>query len=145
MLAKEHSTGMKSEKKGSEKMAKKLEVYKCEICGNIVEVLLGAAGRLVCCGEPMSLMKEKKKDTGVEKHLPVVVIEGAHISIRVGDVPHPMVEEHHIQWIEVLGKNGQYRVELHPGDEPRVELDIGDEVISVRSYCNLHGLWRSEI
>lgn len=125
-------------------MTKKMQVYKCEICGNIVEVLEGAPGRLVCCGEKMDLMNAKSKDAGLEKHLPVMVVEGNHISVKVGSIPHPMAQEHYIQWIEVTFKDGLYRAELQPGDEPKMEFERGGEVISVRSYCNLHGLWAME-
>lgn len=119
-------------------MAKLREIYKCEICGNIVEVLHGADGELVCCGKPMILMNEQSKEEGkTEKHKPI--ISGSVVS--VGSVEHPMTEEHHIEWIEAEGKNSEYAKKfLKVNDKPVV--DFGFEVVSARAYCNLHNLWK---
>ena len=118
-------------------MTKRNEVYKCNICGNIVEVLHAGGGELVCCGKPMDLMEEMRNEEGrTEKHKPV--IEGK--IVKVGSIEHPMSEEHYIEWIEAKSKDGQLcKKFLKPEDEPEVEFDF--EVKSARAYCNLHGLW----
>lgn len=120
-------------------MAKIKEIYKCLICGNIVEVMHSGAGELVCCGKPMDLVEEKFEEEGVtEKHRPV--IDGK--KVIVGSVLHPMSEEHHIEWIEASGENGEFcRKYLSPESEPVAEFAF--EVESARIYCNLHGLWVS--
>jgi len=119
-------------------MTKINEVYKCEVCGNIVEVLHEGAGVLVCCGQNMKLFEEKTQDEGKEKHVPVV--EGA--TIKVGSVAHPMDEDHYIEWIEVIDNGKVCRKFLKPGDMPEAEpkAQIGDNAI-LRAYCNKHGLW----
>jgi len=122
-------------------MTKKLQVYKCQVCGNIVEVLCEGAGELVCCNQKMSLMDEKTKDQGQEKHLPVVEKQDKKVKVKVGEIQHPMEEAHHIEWIEVITKDGVSRKQLNPGDSPEAEFIIEGEVVSVREYCNLHGLW----
>ena len=121
-------------------MTKQKEVYKCEICGNIVEVLHEGSGELVCCGKPMVLMQEKKEDPEKgEKHVPI--IEGQ--KIKVGNIEHPMDEEHYIEWIEAEAENGSNtKVFLKPGDKPEAEFSF--KVTKARAYCNIHGLWRSE-
>ena len=119
-------------------MSERGQILKCNVCGNIVEVLHGAAPALVCCGESMVLMKENSTDAAVEKHVPV--IEGKKVS--VGSVLHPMDEDHYIEWIEATGKSGNIvKKFLKPGDEPVFEFCF--EVVSARAYCNLHGLWKS--
>ena len=100
-------------------MTKRLEVYKCELCGNIVEVLHASGGELVCCGQPMKLLEEKTADATTEKHVPV--IEGN--KVKVGSVPHPMTEQHYIEWIEVIADGKAYRQFLKPGDVVRCEID----------------------
>ena len=124
-------------------MTKKLEIYKCNICGNIVEVLHEGIGELVCCGEPMELLKEKTKDMGLEKHVPVIERKPGKVLVKVGSVPHPMEEKHHIEWIEVLADGKAYRAFLKPGDTPQAEFEITAKTISAREYCNIHGLWTS--
>lgn len=124
-------------------MAEKLEIYKCEACGNIVEVLHGGAGELVCCGSPMVLFKENTVDAAKEKHVPVVEqIEGG-VKVKVGDVAHPMEEKHYIEWIEIIADGKAYRQFLNPGDTPEATFNIEADQVSVREYCNLHGLWKS--
>lgn len=122
-------------------MTEKLEVYKCKICGNIVEVLGVGGGRLVCCG-PMELLKEKTEEEGREKHLPVIEKMEAGIKVKVGSMPHPMEENHYIEWIEVMADGKVYRKFLEPGDKPEAEFEIGAEDVEARGYCNLHGLWK---
>ncbi len=124
-------------------MTEKLQIYKCEICGNIVEVVHSGKGELVCCGKPMTLMPEKSQDDGKEKHIPVVEEEGEKIKVKVGSVPHPMEEKHFIEWIEVIAGSKIFRKFLSPGEVP--EADFGKEVneVSAREYCSVHGLWKS--
>ncbi|VEN73981.1 Desulfoferrodoxin [Candidatus Desulfarcum epimagneticum] len=123
-------------------MAERYEVYKCELCGNIVEVLHGAKGELACCGEPMKKLTENTVDAAKEKHVPVVSESGGDVKVAVGEVPHPMEDKHYIEWIEVLADGKVFRKYLNPGDTPeavfKTELSGG----SAREYCNLHGLWK---
>ncbi|MFZ2147730.1 MAG: desulfoferrodoxin [Sedimentisphaerales bacterium] len=123
-------------------MAKKLQIYKCAVCGNIVEVLHGGAGELVCCGEPMGLLDEKTADTGKEKHVPVIEkIDGGY-KVKVGSVPHPMEEKHYIEWIELLADGRAYRQFLEPGSEPEAVFNVEADSVSAREYCNVHSLWK---
>ncbi len=124
-------------------MAKIREVYRCNSCGNIVEVLHGGAGELVCCGQPMQLMEANTVDAAEEKHVPVVEPSDTSVTVKIGSEPHPMTEEHYIEWIEVHVDGKVYRQELKPGDEPQVEFAVTGENISARAYCNLHGLWQA--
>ena len=127
-------------------MTKRHQVYKCNICGNIVEVLHEGAGTLVCCGQDMVLLEEKKEDEGNEKHLPVVKVEGNKVIVEVGSVPHPMEEVHYIEWIEVINGDESKKVFLKPNQEPKAEFlfeNIGE--LRVREYCNLHGLWETVV
>jgi superoxide reductase len=121
-------------------MTKLKEVYKCEICGNIVEVLHTGVGTLVCCGQPMKLMKENADDSASkEKHVPI--IKNNHVLI--GQVPHPMEEKHYIEWIEAASERGEVaKVFLKTGMKPEAEFSF--KVKSARAYCNLHGLWKSK-
>lgn len=119
------------------------QAYKCDICGNIVEVLHVGAGELVCCGQPMRILEENSVDAVLEKHVPVVQIDGDQVLVKVGSVDHPMVAEHFIEWIEVLTANRVYRKALVPGDHPAARFSISGEIISARAYCNLHGLWKN--
>jgi len=124
-------------------MAKRIEVYKCEVCGNIVEVLTGGAGKLVCCGKTMILLDEKTADATTEKHVPVVEKTEGGYKVKVGSVPHPMEEEHYIEWIEILADGKAYRQFLSPGDAPEAVFCIDAAGVSAREHCNLHGLWKS--
>ncbi len=124
-------------------MAKKYGVYKCEICGNIVEVLHEGKGELVCCGKPMVLMEENTVEASYEKHIPVVEKTDDGILVKVGGDVHPMVEAHYIEWIEVIADNKVYRQELKAGDAPEAEFKIKSDNPLVRAYCNLHGLWKA--
>ena len=124
-------------------MVQKGQVYKCNVCGNIVEVLYAGGGQLVCCGQPMQLLEEKTQDEGKEKHVPVVEEKEGGIKVKVGSVPHPMEESHYIQWIEVITQGGNFRKFLTPGQMPEAEFLVNkQEVLAVREYCNIHGLWR---
>jgi superoxide reductase len=124
-------------------LAKKLEIYKCEACGNIVEVLEGGEGELVCCGEPMQQMTENTVDAAKEKHVPVIEKVGGGIKVKVGDVPHPMEEKHYIQWIELIADGKAYRQFLKPGEAPEAFFAVEASQITAREYCNLHGLWKA--
>ena len=119
------------------------QIYKCNICGNITEVLNVGFGQLVCCGEPMELMQEKTEDIGQEKHLPVIKKTENGIKVEVGSVLHPTEKEHYIQWIEVIDGELSCKKFLNPGDEPIAEFEIKAEKIEVREFCNIHGLWRT--
>ncbi len=122
-------------------MAEQLEIYKCEKCGNIVEVLFGGDGELVCCEEPMKLFVANTVDAAKEKHVPVIEkIEGG-FKVMVGSVAHPMEEAHYIQWIEAVADGKAYRKFLNPGDVPEAEFMIDAASITAREYCNVHGLW----
>ena len=119
------------------------QIYKCNICGNIVEVLHAGAGELVCCGQPMELQKEKVEEEGKEKHLPVIEKTETGVKVKVGSVPHPMEEKHYIEWIEVIADGKSCRKFLNPDDKPEAEFEIKAEIIEARAYCNIHGLWKS--
>ena len=124
-------------------MTKRLQIYKCEVCRNIVEVLHEGQGELVCCGRPMKLYEENTVDAAKEKHVPVIEkIEGG-FKVKVGSVTHPMEEKHYIEWIEVIVDGKAYRQFLKPGEIPEAVFNIEAEKIIAREYCNLHGLWRS--
>jgi superoxide reductase len=123
-------------------MAKKLEVYLCEICGNIVEVLHGGKGQLICCGQPMELCEENTVDAAKEKHVPVVERSGEGLKVAVGSVPHPMEEKHFIEWIEVIDGESVQRRFLKPGERPEATFAGVGEGVTAREYCNLHGLWK---
>jgi len=124
-------------------MAKRLEIYKCEVCGNIVEVIHGGAGELVCCGQPMILMEENTVDAATEKHVPVIEKTSDGYLVRVGSVAHPMEEAHYIEWIELMADGQVYRQFLNPGDKPEALFKIEATTVTAREYCNLHGLWKS--
>ncbi|MEE9457141.1 MAG: desulfoferrodoxin [bacterium] len=123
-------------------MAERLQIYKCELCGNIVEVLHGGAGELVCCGEAMKLYEENVTDAAVEKHVPVSEPAEHGIKVMVGSVAHPMEEEHYIEWIEVVADGKAYREFLKPGDAPEATFCVDAENVTLREYCNVHGLWK---
>jgi superoxide reductase len=123
-------------------MAEKLQIYKCNVCGNIVEVLHGGVGELVCCNEPMELLDEKTADATTEKHVPVIEkIEGGY-KVKVGSVPHPMEEKHYIEWIELLADGKAYRQFLEPGVAPEAIFHVEASSVSAREHCNVHGLWK---
>lgn len=125
-------------------MAKQLEIYKCDLCGNIIEVLHGGAGELVCCNQPMVLLTENTVDAAKEKHVPVIEKTSDGIVVKVGSVPHPMEEKHYIQWIELIANGKAYRQHLSAGDKPEACFPNVAGPLTVREYCNLHGLWSSK-
>lgn len=125
-------------------MAKRLEVYKCEVCGNIVEVLTGGAGQLVCCGKPMKLLVENTTDAAKEKHVPVIEKVANGYKVRVGSVPHPMEEKHYIEWIELVADDKAYRQFLSPGQAPEALFPVEAKSVFAREYCNVHGLWKGQ-
>jgi superoxide reductase len=125
-------------------MANRLEVYKCNICGNIVEVLNGNEGSLTCCNVSMNLLTENTVDASKEKHIPVLECTEEGIRVMVGSVEHPMLKEHYIEWIEVISDNKVYREDLQPAQKPQGVFVIKGENIYARAYCNLHGLWKGE-
>lgn len=124
-------------------MTEKRRIYKCDICGNIVEVLHAGAGKLVCCGQPMELLMEKTKDIGEEKHLPIIEKTEIGIKVKISSIPHPMEEEHYIEWVEIIFNGRSYRKFLSPGDKPEAVFEIRADKIEAREYCNIHGLWKS--
>ena len=124
-------------------MTKKLEVYKCEVCGNIVEMVHEGKGQLVCCGKPMVLQEENTVDAAKEKHVPVVEKVDGGYKVKVGSVAHPMEEKHYIEWIELIAGDVAQRVFLRPGQEPEATFCTDASSVFARAYCNLHGLWRS--
>lgn len=123
-------------------MTKKLEVYKCEVCGNVVEVLHPGAGQLVCCGQPMKLMEEKTSDTGKEKHVPVIEKTPEGYKVKVGSVPHPMEDKHYIEWIQLVADGRSFRQFLSPGQMPEAFFSVEAKDVYAREYCNIHGLWK---
>ena len=129
--------------KRRKKMTQKLQVYKCEVCGNIVMVLHSGAGQLVCCNQPMKLMEEKTADSSTEKHVPFIKREGNGYIVKVGEnALHPMEENHYIEWIELTVDGISHIKFLKPGDSPEAVFEIPEgKEITAREYCNLHGLW----
>lgn len=117
------------------------EIYKCSICGNIVQITHIGAGILVCCGKEMDLVKENTEDADTEKHIPVIEKKGDGIKVKIGDVNHPMKNEHYIEWIEILEGEDVNRKYLKPGDKPYVEFEVKSDNYKVRAYCNIHGMW----
>ena len=122
-------------------MPKLLEVYKCPICGNIVEMLHAGPGALVCCGQNMDLMTENTTDAATEKHVPVIEMGNGTITVKVGSVPHPMEPAHFIEWVELIADGKVYRQQLNPGDAPEATFPISATSVTAREYCNLHGHW----
>lgn len=125
-------------------MNQRLQVYKCELCGNIVEMLYASKGELVCCGQPMKLQEENTVDAAKEKHVPVIEkIDGGY-KVKVGSVPHPMEEKHYIQWIELVAGDKAYMEFLKPGQAPEAVFKIDAAAVTAREYCNLHGHWKAQ-
>lgn len=125
-------------------MTERLQIYKCERCGNIVEVLHAGPGQLVCCGVPMKHFVENTVDAAKEKHVPVLERTADGFRVAVGSVTHPMEEKHWIEWIELLADGVVHRKFLKPGDRPEAIFCVKAQVVSAREYCNLHGLWKGE-
>lgn len=125
-------------------MAKALEIYKCELCGNIVEVLHAGEGELNCCGQEMKLLSENTVDAAKEKHLPVIEVGEGVVKVTIGSVAHPMEEKHYIEWIELLADGKAYRQFLNPGDAPTATFNVTAKKLSARELCNLHGVWSAQ-
>ncbi len=119
------------------------QIYKCVICGNIVEVLHTGVGQLVCCGQPMDLLVEQNSDVGLEKHVPVIEKIDGKIKVKVGSTPHPMEQNHYIEFIEIIVDGKTCNKQLNPGDNPEAEFEVTSEKIEAREYCTVHGLWKS--
>jgi superoxide reductase len=124
-------------------MTERLQVYKCDVCGNIVEVLHAGGGELVCCGQPMKLRAENTVDAAKEKHVPVIENIVGGFKVKVGSVAHPMEEKHFIEWIEIVADGKAYRQFLNPGQTPEAVFMVDAATVTAREYCNLHGLWKS--
>lgn len=120
------------------------EIYKCSVCGNIVEVLHVGGGELVCCEKPMDFQEANTQDAATEKHVPVIEKnENGEIIIKIGSVAHPMDEDHYIEWIELITDKKVFRKNLKPGDAPVAKFSVSEDSVSARAYCNIHGLWQS--
>ncbi|MDV3427811.1 MAG: desulfoferrodoxin [Bacillota bacterium] len=124
-------------------MTKLKEIYKCAVCGNIVEVVHASAGQLVCCGQPMQLLKENTVEASKEKHIPLIERQENQILIKVGSIEHPMEEKHYIEWIELQTVDNVYRKYLKPGEKPEAVFKTNEDIICAREYCNIHGLWKT--
>lgn len=124
-------------------MLSQKQIYRCNICGNIIEVLHIGGGQLVCCGQPMEFLLGKTEDVGREKHVPVIEKTETGIKVKVGSIPHPMEKKHYIEWIEIITDGRTYRKFLKPDDKPETEFEIKTEKIEALEYCNIHGLWSS--
>ena len=124
-------------------MTERLQVFKCEVCGNIVEVMHAGAGELVCCGQPMKLYVENTVDAAKEKHVPVVERSAEGFKVKVGSVTHPMEDKHWIEWVELIADGKVYRQYLSPGQAPEAVFCIKADKVAAREYCNLHGLWKA--
>lgn len=125
-------------------MTKINQIYRCPICGNIVEVIHASGGQLVCCGKPMELLEAKFQDVGLEKHLPVVEITNDSITVKIGSVPHPMEDAHYIELIEIIADDKVFKKFLKPGEEPVAIFNLAANQVQARAYCNVHGLWQSQ-
>ena len=125
-------------------MTERLQIYKCEICGNIVEVLHAGQGELVCCNQPMKLMQAKTEEQGKEKHVPVIEKTDKGVLVKVGSVPHPMEEAHFIEWVALDTDRGTFRKFLNPKEPPEAEFEIKEDILGAREYCNVHGLWTTK-
>ncbi len=119
------------------------QVYRCNVCRNIVEVLHDGVGELVCCDQPMNLLTEKTKDAGLEKYVPVIEKAGNEVTVRVGSVLHPMEQDHFIEWKEIVGDYTACRKFLKPGGKSEAEFETKAGRLKAREYCSIHGLWKS--
>ena len=125
-------------------MADLNKIYKCNVCGNIVEVVHSGKGELVCCEQPMEKLEEKSQDEGLEKHVPIITKTDKGYLVKVSSTEHPMQDDHYIEWVQLIADGNYCRKFLQPGDKPEAEFTIGEaKEVSAREYCNLHGLWQS--
>jgi superoxide reductase len=127
---------------GRMNMTQLLQIYKCDVCGNMVEMVHAGQGELVCCGQPMRLFTENTVDAAKEKHVPVIEKVAGGFKVKVGSVPHPMEEKHYIEWVELIAWPKVYRQFLKPGEAPEATFQVDAEQVTAREYCNLHGLWK---
>jgi len=125
-------------------MTERFQVYKCEVCGNVVEVLHAGQGETFCCDQGMGLIEPETKEQGKEKHVPVIEKTDKGIKVKVGSVPHPMEEAHYIEWVAVQTDRGICRKFLNPKEKPEVEFEIREKILGAKEYCNIHGLWASK-
>ncbi|MBN1282937.1 MAG: desulfoferrodoxin [Proteobacteria bacterium] len=123
---------------------KLLQIYRCEVCGNMVEMVHAGAGELVCCGQPMKLLAANTSDGAKEKHVPVIERTDSGYLVKVGSAPHPMEEKHYIEWIELIADGLAHRQFLKPGDKPEAAFCVLAKTVTAREYCNIHGLWKGE-
>ena len=121
----------------------RLQVYKCSVCGNMVEVIHAGGGEFVCCNQPMDLLAGNTTDAAQEKHVPVIERVNGGVQVKIGSVAHPMQDEHYIEWIEVIVDGKAYRQFLNPGDAPEAFFPVEGERIEAREFCNLHGVWKA--
>jgi superoxide reductase len=124
-------------------MTNQKEIYKCEVCGNIVEVLHSGKGTLVCCGQDMKLMEEQSEGEYAEKHAPVIEKNEEGVDVKVGKVEHPMEDKHYIEWVEISTDKGESKKFLKPGEKPEAKFPVKKDV-NARMYCNVHGLWKNK-
>ena len=128
--------------KGVVKMAKVI-FYRCEICGNMIALIKNGGGPLVCCGQPMIKLEPNTTDASKEKHVPVIIRENGKIKVAVGSILHPMLPEHHIEWIALDTGDRTEIAYLEPGMEPKAEFNDA-RTGTIYEYCNLHGLWKAD-
>jgi len=126
-------------------MTKINQIYKCSICGNMVEILHAGAGELVCCGQPMELLIIKNTDLGFEKHIPIIEKTKTEVIVKIGSILHPMEESHYVEFIEVIADNKIYKKFLKIGDQPIAKFEIKSDNVRAIAYCNIHGLWQSRL
>jgi superoxide reductase len=127
-------------------MTEQKQIWKCEVCGNIIEILHKGADSLVCCNQSMILQKENTiEQEGKEKHIPIIKKDAKGVVIKVGSVPHPMEEKHYIEWIEISTEKGESKKFLKPGEKPEAKFPVKADISEIhsRAYCNIHGLWTS--
>jgi superoxide reductase len=124
-------------------MAVQLGIYKCESCGNMVEVVHAGVGELACCDKPMKLLMENTTNAAREKHVPVIEKTANGYRVKVGSVPHPMEEKHYIEWVELIADGRAYRQFLKPGQAPEAEFCVSAAQVTAREYCNIHSLWKA--
>lgn len=132
-----------SKKEAKMGVTERLQIYKCGVCGNIIEVVHVGGGELVCCNQPMNLLAENSTDAAKEKHVPVIEKTADGVKIKVGSVAHPMEEKHYIEWVQAIAGDKTYREFLKPGMVPEVFFPIKEGSITAREYCNIHGLWKN--
>jgi len=124
-------------------MAQKMAVYKCDLCGNVAEVLTAGGAEMNCCGQQMTMQSENTTDAAQEKHVPVLIQKDDGWQVNVGSVDHPMAADHFIEWIELIADDTVYRQFLNPSDKPTAFFVCSAKHVTARAYCNLHGLWKA--